>query len=403
MVLALWWIFVCVKGLSRTKRRLKFHRSGTNFTIERIHLWILKKDKQKGVYRFIGGIEKAVNKLPSPFMMFIGLFFIVAILSFFMRNVAVINPSTNELVQINNFFSKEGLTWILTTMTSNFSGFASLGLVLTMTLGISLCEQVGLVDSLLKKSMRGVPASVMPYLIALIGTCGNLASDTCSVLVPPLAAIAFLGVGRSPDSRYALRLDFRQCRLFRKPYDRRYRLLLAGITNTSIQVLLGADTTFTVDSACNWYFFMAASTILVALVIGWCTTTLWNHTWENTPEMLLFLRNLLRKFKARLLKTQVLRHLFIWQSYFWYIHKGSLNPDGSIVVFTVFKRSYSYYSYALLSCAVLHTVLPQDISRASVMFQKPLQGYVKYGCICCILFCRRSVYGVVLMDKKSAR
>ena len=31
-----------------------------------------KKDKQKGVYRFIGGIEKAVNKLPSPFMMFIG-------------------------------------------------------------------------------------------------------------------------------------------------------------------------------------------------------------------------------------------------------------------------------------------------------------------------------------------
>ena len=42
-----------------------------------------KKDKQKGVYRFIGGIEKAVNKLPSPFMMFIGLFFIVAILSFF--------------------------------------------------------------------------------------------------------------------------------------------------------------------------------------------------------------------------------------------------------------------------------------------------------------------------------
>ena len=157
-----------------------------------------KKEKKSFVDKWLSGVEKAINKLPSPFTMFIALFFIVAIFSFIFRNVSVINPSTGETVRVQNFFSQAGLEWILKNMTTNFSGFASLGLVLTMTLGISLCEQVGLVDAVLKKSMGNVSRAMIPYIVALIGTCGNLASDTCSVLVPPLAAIAFLGVSRSP-------------------------------------------------------------------------------------------------------------------------------------------------------------------------------------------------------------
>ncbi len=235
------------------------------------------KQKKSLVDRWLNGIEKAINKLPSPFTMFIGLFFIVAILSFIMAKagVAVINPATGEEVVVQNFFSQAGLEWILKNMTTNFSGFASLGLVLTMTLGISLCEQVGLVDSLLKKSMANVSARMVPYVVALIGTCGNLASDTCSVLVPPLAAIAFLGVGRSPVAGLlcgwiAANAGF-SANLMVAGTDS----LLAGITNTSIKVLLGPDTTFAVDAACNW-IFMFASTFLVSIVIGWCT----NHLLE---------------------------------------------------------------------------------------------------------------------------
>ena len=44
----------------------------------------------------------------------------------------------------------------------NFVGFASLGLVLTMTVGINLCEQVGLVDALLRKSTGGVNGAILP-------------------------------------------------------------------------------------------------------------------------------------------------------------------------------------------------------------------------------------------------
>lgn len=228
--------------------------------------------------RLLGGIERACNKLPSPVMLFLDLFVIIAVISWIagMCGLELVNPATGKMVTVRNFFSQEGLTWILTNFVKNFVGFASLGLVLTMTVGINLCEQVGLVDALLRKSTGGVNGAILPYVIALIGTCGNLASDTCSVLVPPLGALAFMGAGRSPIvgmfcGWLSANLGF-SANLFIAGTDS----LLAGITNISIKVLLGPDATFEVDSACNWYF-MFCSTILITLIVGWCT----NHLIEK--------------------------------------------------------------------------------------------------------------------------
>ena len=46
--------------------------------------------------------------------------------------------------------------------------------------------------------MKNVPAALVPYVCVLIGIIGNLASDAASVMVPPLAAMAFMGVGKHP-------------------------------------------------------------------------------------------------------------------------------------------------------------------------------------------------------------
>lgn len=160
-------------------------------------------------------------------------------------------------------------------MTKNFSGFASLGLVLCMTLGINLCEQVGLIDSILKKTVTNIPKSIIPYVIAFIGTCGNIASDTCMVVIPPLSAIIFLGVGRNPIAGLMCGWLASNCGFSANLMVSGTDSLLAGITNTSIQVLLGTDTSFSIDSTANLYI-MIASTFLVTFVIGWCT----NHLLE---------------------------------------------------------------------------------------------------------------------------
>lgn len=234
-----------------------------------------KVKKSSVVDRFLGGIERVCNKLPTPFTMFAELFVIVAVISAicYFLGVQAVNPATGDTVAAKNFFSQEGLSWILTTMVTNFSGFASLGLVLTMSLGINICEQVGLVDAVLRKTMSNTNRMLVPYVIALIGTCGNLASDTCSILVPPLAALAFLGVGRNPVAGMICGWIAANAGFTANLMVAGTDSLVAGITNTSIKILLGSDTTFQVDSACNWYF-MIASTFLMTAIIGWCTNHL---------------------------------------------------------------------------------------------------------------------------------
>lgn len=235
------------------------------------------KNRDSAVNRILKVIEAGCNKLPSPFTMFAELFLIVAVISavcsFF--QVKAVNPSTQTEILVNNFFSQDGLNWFLENMTGNFSNFASLGLVMCMTLGISLCEQTGLIDSILKKSVNGISKAMVPYMIALIGTCGNIASDTCMVIIPPLSAIAFLGTGRNPVAGLMCGWLASNCGYSANLMVSGTDSLLAGITNTSIQVLLGPDTSFSIDSASNWYF-MFASTFLITFLIGWCS----NHLLE---------------------------------------------------------------------------------------------------------------------------
>lgn len=60
--------------------------------------------------------------------------------------------------------------------------------------GHRICEESGLLVSLLNRSMRRVPPALVPYLIAFVGTLGNIASDTAAVVIPPLGALVYLGV-----------------------------------------------------------------------------------------------------------------------------------------------------------------------------------------------------------------
>ena len=224
--------------------------------------------KKSAMDSFLTGIEKVCNKLPSPPFIFMFLFALVAVLSAIVSatGASVINPSSGDVVVAQSFFSVDGLHWFLNNMVTNFTGFAPLGLVLTMTLGIGLCEEAGLVMALLRAGLSNVPPKAVPYLIAFIGTIGNIASDTANVIVPPVAGILFMAAGRNPIvgmiCGYAGANAGFTANLMVAGTDS----LLQGITNTAILSLV-PDGSFTVDVTCNW-FFMIASTFLCTAVIG---------------------------------------------------------------------------------------------------------------------------------------
>ena len=227
--------------------------------------------KTSWVDKLISGIEAVCNKLPPPAILFCWLFLFTAIIGavFTMTGLTLVNPSSGEAVTSANLFSTEGLHWFLDNMVKNFTGFAPLGLVISMTLGIGLCEESGMLISLLNSSLKNVPASMVPYVIAFIGTVGNIASDTAMVVIPPMAAIVYMGVGKHPDVGMMVGYAGAQAGFTANLMVAGTDTLLQGLTNQAIAAFL-PDTTFQVDATCNW-FFMIASTFLCAAVIGWCS------------------------------------------------------------------------------------------------------------------------------------
>ena len=230
-----------------------------------------EKTKQGSWFdRFLNALERATNKLPPPAILFIYLFCFIAILSLIMGllGVKAVNPANQQEVVVQNFFTKDGLIWLLKNMVTNFTGFAPLGLVLTMTLAIGMCEESGLIMTLLHDKLKNVPPALLPFVVAFVGTIGNLASDTAMVVIPPLAAVLYLGAKKHPIVGIICGYAGAQAGFSANVMIAGTDGLLQGITQPAVNSFLeGTGLKFDVDITCNWYF-MIASTFLCAVVIG---------------------------------------------------------------------------------------------------------------------------------------
>lgn len=151
-------------------------------------------EKEKGFSGFLNFIERAGNRLPHPFMLFIYLALAMMAISWLVSlfDVSVVHPGSGEELKVKSLISGEGLRFILTSMLENFTGFKPLGLVLTMMLGIGLTQRVGLFESVIKKTIINAHKSIITYAVFFIGIMGNIASDAAFVIIPPLAARFFI-------------------------------------------------------------------------------------------------------------------------------------------------------------------------------------------------------------------
>jgi len=220
------------------------------------------KDQNKG---FLAWVERVGNKIPHPFILFLWLIIIIAVLSFILNKLGVsaVNPTSGDVVEVKNLLSGEGINHALTTMVKNFTGFAPLGLILTMTLGIGMAEEIGFMSSLMRKTMLGAPTRIVTFAIALIGICGNIASDAAIVIIPPLAAMIFLSLGRHPIAGiaigYAATTGGFSANLFPAGTD----ALLQGITNEAAAIVDAPE----IPLMANWYI-MVVSTFVLAFVVS---------------------------------------------------------------------------------------------------------------------------------------
>jgi aminobenzoyl-glutamate transport protein len=226
-----------------------------------------KPSKMMQVFKWV---EKAGNKLPHPFTMFLWLIAIVVILSavFGSMGVSVPHPVKEETVAIKSLLTTEGIQYIVLNLVKNFSGFAPLGLVLSMMLGIGLAEQSGLMDAFMKRFILGAPEKLLVFAVFMIGICGNIASDAAAVVVPGLAGAIFYGAKKNPIvgiiAGYAAANAGFSANIIIAGTD----VLLASITGETAKIINPA---IEVSPLAN-YYFMVVSTLVLAVVGTWLTS-----------------------------------------------------------------------------------------------------------------------------------
>jgi aminobenzoyl-glutamate transport protein len=263
------------------------------------------------VTRMLDTIEKVGNKVPSPVMMFLYLIIGVIVLSFVLELAGVkvtediIVPAPQQVepydlaggttgsqllpvdydeehgyqltdfepnndysvetvtVSIRNLISVEGFRFIFTSFVNNFAGFSVVAVIFVSMIGIGVAEHAGLMDALIRKLVAGAPGSALTFVIILVGGLSSVATDAGYLILIPLAAAAFLSVGRHPllglAAAYAGVSAAFAVNILIAPLD----ALLTEMTNEAIAI---ADPSQSITITANLYFSIA-STILMAIVM----------------------------------------------------------------------------------------------------------------------------------------
>ena len=214
--------------------------------------------------RTLNRIEALGNRLPHPTLLFVWLCGIVLALSAIaaLLGLEARHPTSGEEIHAVNLISAEGLQLILERTVTNFTHFAPLGTVLVAMLGIGVAEHSGLIGTLLRSTVLKAPEKLLTFLVVLTGVLSSIAQDSGYVVLIPLAAIIFQSVGRSPIAGIAAAFagvsgGF-SANLLITPLD----AILAGLSTEAAALV---DVGYIVSPAAN-YYFMAVSTLLVALV-----------------------------------------------------------------------------------------------------------------------------------------
>ncbi|MGH7774249.1 MAG: AbgT family transporter [Candidatus Binatia bacterium] len=214
-------------------------------------------------------VERWGNRLPHPFTLFLLFSLGVVLLSWIASLLAIsaIHPVTGKTIAAVNLLDRQGIQSIITKAVTNFTGFAPLGTVLVAMIGVGVAERSGLFTAALKALATGVPSWLLTTALVFAAVNADIAVDAGYVILIPLGAALFAGVGRHPIVGLAatfagVSAGF-SSNIFLTPVDP----LLAGLTQEAARLY---DPKYTVPITAN-YYFMIGSAFLQTIIGVWVT------------------------------------------------------------------------------------------------------------------------------------
>lgn len=230
--------------------------------------------KKGGFQKVLDKVEIVGNKLPQPVTLFAILMVVVLLLSWIFGGISVLKPGTGadtgtpeDFIIVENLLTKEGIQRVFTSMVNVFATFPPLGLVLVVMLGIGVAEHTGMIAAALKTMVSKVPKYLITFSIVVAGMISSVAADAGYVVLIPMGAAIFLGMGRHPLAGIAAAFAGVSGGFGANFLPTGLDPMIAAFTEPAANLI---DVAYTVNPLSN-YYIMAASVPLVGIAGTWVT------------------------------------------------------------------------------------------------------------------------------------
>ena len=233
--------------------------------------------KKTRMEKILGTVERVGNKVPHPAVIFIILIVAVIVVSHllylikFSATYESINPATHQpeevTTAVQSLLTGDGIRFMYADVVKNFMSFNAVGVIIVAMLGVGVAESSGLIKALIRKLVAVAPPVALTYILVFVGILSSIAADAGYLVLIPLAAAAFLSIGRNPLAGLAVSFaavsSVFSVNIIVKPLDG----ILTGITNDAIHLL---NPNMSVSLTAN-FWFSSASVILLTVVCGLIT------------------------------------------------------------------------------------------------------------------------------------
>jgi aminobenzoyl-glutamate transport protein len=181
------------------------------------------------------------------------------------------DPDTGEIEELTtraqSLLTADGFRFMFEGVVQNFMNFNAVGVIIVAMLGVGVAEESGLIKALIHKLVNVAPPAAMTYILVFIGIISSIAADAGYLVLIPLAAAAFLSLGRHPlaglAASFAGVAAVFTANILIKPLDG----ILTGITNDAIHLI---NPSLSIDLTAN-FWFSAASVLLLTIAVSLIT------------------------------------------------------------------------------------------------------------------------------------
>ena len=233
--------------------------------------------KKSALERTLEVVERVGNKVPHPAVIFILLIAVVIVLShlFYLAGASAtyesINSETHQAEEVTthaqSLLTADGIRFMYADVVRNFMSFNAVGVIIVAMLGVGVAEASGLIKALIRRLVEVAPARALTYILVFVGILSSIAADAGYLVLIPLAAAAYLSVGRNPlagiAASFAAVSAVFSVNILVKPLDG----ILTGITNDAIHLM---NPNLSVSLTAN-FWFSVASVFLLTVVCGLIT------------------------------------------------------------------------------------------------------------------------------------